>query len=348
MDKSVLFDKLPWIDPISKKKMIPIITARNPSGVPLSGALRIEGSDTGYPIVDSVVRLLPSLALQYKDWLMPLGLTPPETNLSSQDLESVSSFGFQWNLVLDMRTEKDLNWRVASRYEVSPDLFQNKIILDAGAGAGDQSWYMLKNGANVVSVDLSSAINVVASKLRMNPNWVGIQSDIMNLPFSSEFFDLVYCEGVIQHTADSRETVKELTRMMKEDGVMLTTHYQRSKRLVGKIREQWTSILRSVFAKLGPWKGLLVAGNFAAIAHIPILGKIFVKSGTAIRYDLMPDFKTTWINTYDNFGPHSYQRYISEEEFISYFTSLDGIEVEWNRGTTLRARKRKIAKVANY
>lgn len=334
------FEAVRWKDPITGIRLIPIITSRNPSGVPLSGAMRIEGTDFGYPIVDSVVRLLPHLAHEYKDWLNVLGLKPPalETN-KNQELDSVDSFGFQWSLVQNMRTEKDLEWRVCTRYGINKGMLANKLILDAGAGAGDQSKYMLVQNALVVSIDLSNAIDVVAKKCRSYPGWCGIQGDITSLPFDSSQFNLIYCEGVIQHTRDSKITVKELLRVLAPGGIIIATHYQKATRFVGKLRENWTIFLRKVFKKLGHWKSLLAAGIIATFAHIPLLGRILVKSGTAIRYDLMPDFRTTWINTYDNLGPHSFQRYLSEEEFISFFKEEPNLKIEWNQGTTIRATK---------
>jgi hypothetical protein len=41
-----------------------------------------------------------------------------------------------------------------------------------------------------VSVDLSTAIDVVAGKLRSNRGWVGVQGDITALPWEGGEFDL--------------------------------------------------------------------------------------------------------------------------------------------------------------
>ena len=209
-----LFDTVAWQDPSSGAPLEPLVSARTPSGVPICGALRVAGTATGYPIVDAVARLTPELAHRHASWLVPFGLTPAGATLTEgrgfQPESTVDSFGWQWTWNSAMRSDADLRMRVAERFGLTPESFSGLRMLDAGAGAGDQSRYLADHGASVVSVDLSSAIEVVATKLRMRPNWVGVQADITALPFRSSQFDCVYCEGVIQHTRDSPGTVREL------------------------------------------------------------------------------------------------------------------------------------------
>lgn len=340
---SVLFDEIRWKDPLSGVDLEPIISARNPSGVPLCGVLRIEGTNQGYPIVDSVARLTPELANRHRGWLDRFGLAPPSpsrtTNRSFQDEETVDSFGFQWTWNSAMRSEADLEWRVATRYHMNAGEFAGKVTLDAGAGAGDQSHWLLKQGARVVSVDLSSAIDVVARKLRTHSNWVGVQGDITVLPFADNQFETVYCEGVIQHTRDSVLTVRELCRVVRQNGCLLATHYSKSTRLLGRLKRSLMGSLRQRLSKWDRYPLLLLTGILAALAYVPLLGRVLCWSGAAIRYDLMPDFKTTWTNTFDMYGNHTYQRHISPEEFLGYFEQVGGLERVFSDGTTVRMRK---------
>lgn len=327
---SSVFDSLIWRDPVSGAVLEPIVTARTPAGVPISGALKIAGSDIAYPIVDCVARLTPFLANRHQDWLLPLALRPPPLiglAQAFQEEESVASFGFQWTWNSEMRSAKDLQWRVADRFRISATDFSSRLVLDAGAGAGDQSAWLIKQGALVVSVDLSSAIDVVAKKLRMNGSWFGVQGDITALPFSDEQFDYVYCEGVIQHTHNSETTVRELCRVVKREGRVLATHYDKPSSALGKIRLSWQLFLRKLAARLDRFKLLLVTGALSFLSYIPIVGALLRKSGTVIRYDLMTDFKTTWTNTFDAYGLHWYQRYITSGEFRNYFESVPNIKV---------------------
>lgn len=338
-----LFDVIEWKDPVTGRALEPIITARNPSGVPLMGIMRIEGTDSGYPIVDSVIRLTPQLAYRYRDWLSSHQFQVPHfenyPTSSFQALESVESFGFQWTWNSQMRSAKDLRWRVADRFHVDPADFSGAVTIDAGCGAGDQTGWLLDQGAKVVSLDLSSAIDVTAKKFRMNPCWVGVQGDITALPFASDQFSRVYCEGVIQHTKDSALAVKELCRILTVDGKFLATHYDKSSRWRGRLREAWQAILRGRFKNLERFKLLYITGTIAALSHIPLVGKMLRISGTSLYYDLMPDFKSTWTNTYDFYGGHFYQRYITAEEFLSYFQQLGTVTCLFQAGTVLVVTK---------
>ena len=343
------FDALSWHDPLSGKPLIPVIVARTPAGVPVCGALRIEGTEFGYPIVDCVARLTPELAHKHRSWLKQFSLQPPPlpspNSEAFQAEDTVDSFGWQWTWNCSMRSEADLRMRVADKFNVTPAFFKERIVVDAGAGAGDQSRYLLRQEAKVVSVDLSSAIDVVAGKLRMEPNWVGVQGDIMRLPFAEDQFDVVYCEGVIQHTADSVKTVKELRRILKPGGHILAAHYiqQPVTTLLGKLKRKVTSgyynFLRSRLSRMERFKLLFVTGLIAALNYIPLLGYVLRKTGTVLYYALMPDFKTTWTNTYDYYGAHTYQRFISLEEFCGYFKDAGNIELVYAKAGNVLARK---------
>ena len=98
-NKSPLFDRIEWRDPVSGVLLEPIVLARTPAGVPICGAMRIQGTDMGYPIVDCIVRLTPELAEQYGDWLQIFSLKPPphiSQESGFQQTTTVDSFGWQW------------------------------------------------------------------------------------------------------------------------------------------------------------------------------------------------------------------------------------------------------------
>jgi SAM-dependent methyltransferase len=338
-----LFDRLRWRDPISGVPMRAVVGARTPAGVPMHGALHIEGTNRGYPIVDAVVRATPELARRYAQWLEPFDLVPPveHDGRSFQTEDTVDSFGFQWSWNSGMRSEADLRWRVAERFRLDAAEFAGKLVLDAGAGAGDQSRWLTERGASVVSVDLSSAIEVVARKLRMNPNWVGVQGDITVLPFADAQFEVVYCEGVIQHTRDSAMTVRELLRVLAGGGRILATHYSESTSRRGRLRMRVIRGLRGRLSRMERYDLLFVTGALARLAYVPGLRFLLRRSGAASYYDLMPDFKTTWTNTFDSYGNHAFQRHIPVETFRSYFDAHQDAETLFtDRSGIVVARKR--------
>ena len=348
MSEIPLFDRVAWQDPVSSAPLEPLISARTPAGVPLCGAMRVAGTSTGYPIVDAVARLTPELAQRHASWLVPFRLTPAGSGTEGRGFQpesSVDSFGWQWTWNSAMRSEADLRMRVAERFGLTPESFRGLCTLDAGAGAGDQSRYLIDHGASVVSIDLSSAIEVVASKLRMHSNWMGVQADITTLPFQSSQFDIVYCEGVIQHTRDSPGTVRELVRVTRTGGRVLATHYVRTPpatfthRARRRLTSAYYEFLRRRLGRLDRYALLLATGNLAALSYVPILGTVLTRTGTALRYELMPDFKTTWTNTFDYYGQHSFQRFATPDEFFHYFEALDDVELTFRGGGVVVALK---------
>lgn len=336
-DPVPLFDILAWRDPLTGHPLEPIVSARTPAGVPITGALRVAGTRYGYPIVDGVARLTPELAQTFQDWLRPLGLEAPSSDKDSskafQAAETVESFGWQWSWNAWMRSEADLQWRVAERFGVSAEFFTGKLVLDAGAGAGDQSGFLLAHGADVVSADLSGAIDVVARKFRMHPRWVGVQCDIAALPFAADTFDVVYCEGVIQHTADSAATVAALCRAARPQGHVLATHYSRPAprgwwgRFKRRITAGYGEYLRGRAARMNRFKLLCLTGHLAALNYVPLLGWMLRRTGMVLYSPRMPDFKTTWTNTYDYYGQHAFQRVITPEQFWAWFEEQEGIRL---------------------
>jgi ubiquinone/menaquinone biosynthesis C-methylase UbiE len=351
MAETPLFDLLRWQDPVTGAPLEPVVSARTPGGVPVCGALRVAGTTIGYPIVDCVARLTPELAWKHAAWLEPFGLTPPGLSGDGahgfQAEATVDSFGWQWTWNSAMRSEADLRMRVASRFALEPSAFSGRRMLDAGAGAGDQSRYMLDQGASVVSADLSSAIEVVAAKLRMRSAWMGVQADITAFPFAAEQFDGVYCEGVIQHTQDSPATVRELVRMARPGGMVLATHYvllpprTAAHRWRRKMTGAYYRFLRRHLGGLDRYRLLLATGNLAALSYVPVLGRVLTRTGTALRYDLMPDFKSTWTNTFDYYGQHSFQRFASPDEFFGYFEALGTVDLAVRHPGVVMAVKRR-------
>jgi ubiquinone/menaquinone biosynthesis C-methylase UbiE len=338
-----LFDQLPWFDPWIQGKLIPIIAARDFTGRPLLGALVVEGTNFGYPIVHGIARMTPEIAQRYANWLEMFGLSPPvlteQYDGNFQDHRTVASFGFQWNWDAEPRTEADLCWRIVERHGLTEREFRGVDILDAGAGAGDQSRWLLQHGAkSVVSIELSDAIEVAHKKLERNANWLGIQGDITALPFSEPCFNYIYCEGVIQHTRDSRLSVTELLRVLTPGGKGVATHYTLPRSLKSKMQLKIRNILRKRLSCLAPEKLLLLSGIFAAATHIPVLGSILNKT-ISVTNPRMPFLKATWSCTYDTYGSHAFQRHIQLDEFISYF--LDGnVEADLSPDGGILFRKR--------
>ncbi len=102
---------------------------------------------------------------------------------------------------------------------------KNKLVLEAGCGAGRFTEIILEKGAVLVSSDLSSAVEVNQENFPQNENHLVIQADINDMPFANESFDVVVCLGVIQHTPDPEHTIENLYKLVKRGGSLVIDHY---------------------------------------------------------------------------------------------------------------------------
>lgn len=102
---------------------------------------------------------------------------------------------------------------------------EDRLVLEAGCGAGRFTEVLLKKNATLVSADLSSAVEVNIENFPLSDNHIVIQADINDMPYADESFDIVLCMGVIQHTPNPEETIKNLYALVKQGGTLIIDHY---------------------------------------------------------------------------------------------------------------------------
>lgn len=106
-------------------------------------------------------------------------------------------------------------------------MHRGERVLEIGGGIGTDLAQFARHGAAVTDLDLSLGHLALA---RENFNLRGLQgrfvhSDGETLPFASGEFDLVYSNGVIHHTPDSRQMVLEIHRVLKPGGRVIAMVY---------------------------------------------------------------------------------------------------------------------------
>ena len=141
-----------------------------------------------------------------------------------------SSFGLQWNKF--EKTQLDSyqgqgrsKQRLLEESGWEPELIKNKLVLDAGCGAGRFSEVVLELGGKVVSVDASSAVYSARRNLDFRNSFI-IQSDLVCTPLKSSTFDFIFCIGVLQHTESPKDIVRELLRLLAPNGEIIFTFYE--------------------------------------------------------------------------------------------------------------------------
>ena len=118
-----------------------------------------------------------------------------------------SLFGYEWRRHSRTQLDSESGTTISKdRFATEtnwPEDLQGELILEVGSGSGRFTEVALATGAEVVSVDFSSAIEVARDNNSGSERFDAVQADIFALPFKSGVFDKVFCFGVIQHTPDS-------------------------------------------------------------------------------------------------------------------------------------------------
>jgi ubiquinone/menaquinone biosynthesis C-methylase UbiE len=126
--------------------------------------------------------------------------------------------------------EEDFETHARNRYELEayiPGFAQfasarGLRVLEIGVGMGADYMEWLKAGADAVGVDLSASS---IEKARRRCLRAGYSPDIRladaeHLPFPNDAFDVVYSYGVMHHSPDTAQCLREACRVLKPGGQM--------------------------------------------------------------------------------------------------------------------------------
>lgn len=174
------------------------------------------------------------------------------------------AFGRQWNRFrltqLDSHTGLDLSEERALRCLGIPEgldeadrLLAGQAVLEVGCGAGRFTEVLLKHGATVTSVDLSSAVEANAQNFPPSDRHRIVQADVRLLPFAPRQFDGVFCLGVVQHTPNPEQTIALLYEQVRPGGWVAFDHYALDFRMLTWIG---VHLARQVFTRLPPGQQL--------------------------------------------------------------------------------------------
>ena len=107
-----------------------------------------------------------------------------------------------------------------------------KKVLDFGCGSGIDSMEFARNGAIVTAVDITeNACKLTTQNLHEYKdgivNLVVHQINSLLLPFSDNYFDLVYSYGVLHHIPNIFVALKEIHRVTQPGGYFMGMIYNR-------------------------------------------------------------------------------------------------------------------------
>ncbi len=108
--------------------------------------------------------------------------------------------------------------------------YKGKLILEIGSGAGIDSAEFARNGAHVVSVDLTNNAvrTTMATFQEAGVEHAVARADASQLPFVNSIFDCVYSFGVLHHIPAVTGAIHEIFRILKPEGELICMLYNRN------------------------------------------------------------------------------------------------------------------------
>jgi SAM-dependent methyltransferase len=197
------------------------------AGEVIEGDLRCSRCNRSFPVIRGVPR--------FSD----LG------SIEKDKQQTAENFGWQWTHFTQEDTlysDQFLGWL----QPVTPDFFQNKVVLEGGCGKGRHTQLAAQWGAqDVIGIDLSAAVDSAYVATRELPNAHIVQTDIYNLPFK-QAFDYAFSIGVLHHLPDPKAGFESLASKVKPRGHISAWVYGAENnewitRWVNPVREKLTS-----------------------------------------------------------------------------------------------------------
>jgi glycosyltransferase involved in cell wall biosynthesis/ubiquinone/menaquinone biosynthesis C-methylase UbiE len=107
------------------------------------------------------------------------------------------------------------------------DRHSGEDVLEIGGGIGTDSSRFARHGARVTDLDLSAGHLELAKENFAKRQLEGrfVHHDAERLPFDDAAFDLVYSNGVLHHTPNTRRVVDEIRRVLRPGGRTIVMMY---------------------------------------------------------------------------------------------------------------------------
>ena len=279
-----------------------------------SGRLACAACGAEYPIEEGIPRLRPARRL---------GRAAEKTR---------ESFGWEWLRYPGSRPGDRAVFLEETM--IPPEEFAGKLVLDAGCGMGRYSAVALSLGAEVVAVDMSESLIRVAEAAKTNPKLHPVEGDLLRPPLRKGAFDVVYSQGVLHHTADTRAAFKAVAALVKPRGLLSVWLYGKAGRYAefasNPLRDDrawiarhrrlawWIVLLRHAFSDFvrAFTTRLPVPVTYALCYPLTWLGAVPVLKYLTFSVD--PDFRARLIENFDWISP-PYQWHHTKEELMRWY-----------------------------
>ena len=149
-----------------------------------------------------------------------------------------SSFGLEWTKNARTQYDSYTNSRISERRFFEETKWSRNMkgqtILEVGSGAGRFTEQAASSGAMVVSMDYSCSVEVNYQSNGKKGNVLIVQADIYSMPFKKNYFEKLFCIGVLQHTPDVKKAFFALPQFLKPGGSLVIDVYRKPTRFITK------------------------------------------------------------------------------------------------------------------
>jgi SAM-dependent methyltransferase len=222
----------------------------------------------------------------------------------------VESFGRQWNRYEVARDEEDAAVFTV-KTGLGPRVLAGTLVLDAGCGGGRYSRLLGQHGAQVIGVDLSSAVEKAAALCAGFPEVQIVQADLLNLPLAEARFDVVFSIGVLHHSPDPRRAFAQVAARVKPGGRLAVWLYRRNT----LPQEGLNTALRALTTRMPVRMLEHLCAGLGLMGSVPILNRSLNKLANFSNH---PDWTLRICDNFDWYAPR-YQSHHTVNELKRWF-----------------------------
>ncbi len=124
-----------------------------------------------------------------------------------------------------------MRYELISRKKTLFELFdtlvveKNQIVLDIGCGIGNYLEELYKRGHKILGIDIAE--NMIKTSRERLSRYLEFpplcRTDIENLPFPDNHFDVIFCVGVLEYLKSDARSLEEISRVLKPNGLLFLT-----------------------------------------------------------------------------------------------------------------------------
>jgi ubiquinone/menaquinone biosynthesis C-methylase UbiE len=185
---------------------------------------------------------------------------------------------------------------------------ENKKLLEIGCGRATSSISQaLRLGINVVPTDYSEGALKIARKNldKYGVNAEARRENLYNLSFEDEFFDVVISLGVMEHIEQPERAYREMFRVLKSNGVMLSMNVPERPDNIQRIAAPINKVLakiKEIFGKreARPWLDKETRSKTADVYRSELNGREFAK---IVRGAGFKNVEAVEVNPFPTFDP---------------------------------------------